>query len=70
MVSRTSLKTLSFPSLKTINTNNSFSAIISGRWNFTIHFPSNMESTVQGLTGYPNFGGYNTTILFDLPPTA
>ena len=38
----------------------------------TLHFPSNLESTIQGLTGYPNFGGTSgyVTLSFDLPATS
>lgn len=38
----------------------------------TIHFPSNLESTIQGLTGYPLFGGTNGYVVlsFDLPATS
>lgn len=38
----------------------------------TIHFPSNLESTIQTLTGYPNFGGTNGYVIlaFDLPATS
>lgn len=38
----------------------------------TIHFPSNMETTIQGLTGYPLFGGTSgyVTLSFDLPATS
>lgn len=37
----------------------------------TIHFPSNLESTISGLNGYPNFGGENGRIVlaYDLPAT-
>lgn len=37
----------------------------------TIHFPSNLESTIQGLTGYPLFGGTSGYVVlsFDLPAT-
>ena len=38
--------------------------------NATLHFPSNLQNTISGLSGYPNFGGSNTTILFDLPATS
>lgn len=64
-----SLTSLSFPSLKAILNTNSISGLVSRCSGVTIHFPSNMESTVSGLTGYPNFGGTNTTLLFDLEPT-
>lgn len=37
----------------------------------TLHFPSNLETTIQGLSGYPNFGGNSgyVTLAFDLPST-
>jgi hypothetical protein len=37
----------------------------------TVHFPSNMQSIISGLTGYPTFGGNSSyiTIAFDLPAT-
>lgn len=37
----------------------------------TIHFPSNLQSTIQGLVGYPNFNGVSgyVTLAFDLPAT-
>lgn len=66
----TSLKSLSFQSLKTILDTNAFIDMLDGCSGVTMHFPSNMESTIAGLSGYPNFGGTNTTLLFDLPPTA
>lgn len=39
---------------------------------FTMHFPSNLETTIQGLTGYPTFGSYNNrlTLAFDLTATS
>ena len=38
----------------------------------TIHFPSNLETTIQGLTGYPLFGGTSgyVTLAFDLTATS
>lgn len=33
----------------------------------TLHFLSSMESVMQSMSGYPNFGGTNTVILYDLP---
>ena len=38
----------------------------------TIHFPSNMESTISGLTGYPLFGGTSgyVVLAYDLPATS
>lgn len=38
----------------------------------TLHFPSNLESIIQGLDGYPNFGGTSgyVVLAFDLPATS
>ena len=38
----------------------------------TMHFPSNLSSTIAGLTGYPNFGATTgiLTLAFDLPATS
>lgn len=40
--------------------------------NVNVHFPSNLETTISGLTGYPLFGGASgrVTLLFDLPATS
>lgn len=64
----TSLKELRFPSLSSIGTSytNQFSNMLSGVTGCTVHFPSSIQSTIQGMSGYPNFGGTNTTVLFDL----
>lgn len=43
--------------------------MFSGLSDQTVHFPSNMSSVVPTLDGYPNFGGTNTTILYDLEAT-
>lgn len=37
--------------------------------NVTLHLPSNMSAIIPTITGYPNFGGTNTIILYDLPAT-
>lgn len=37
--------------------------------NVNLHFPSNKASVVAAMTGYPDFGGSNVTILYDLPAT-
>jgi len=38
----------------------------------TVHFPSNLQSTISGLTGYPLFGGTSgyVVLAFDLPATS
>lgn len=35
----------------------------------TLHFPNNLESKIQNLTGYPTFGGSSgyVVLAFDLP---
>ena len=48
-----------------------FSSSVNG---CTIHFPSNLDpqngsTVISSLTGYPNFGGTNTVLAFDLPAT-
>lgn len=61
-------KSLYFPALTTISDEYAFQDVAPAGvfTTLTIHFKSGMESIVQGLVGYPNFGGSNTTLLFDL----
>lgn len=66
-----SLTTTSFGS----NNKNPFSSMMTSTGNkvtHTIHFPSNLESTISGLTGYPLFGGTSGYVVcaFDLPATS
>lgn len=49
---------------------NQFQQILNYTEEAEIHFPSNMQSTISGLTGYPNFSGTNTVLAFDLPATS
>lgn len=37
--------------------------------NVVMHFPSNLSTVIPNQSQYPNFGGTNTTILYDLPAT-
>ena len=73
------ISSISFPSLTTSSFgsytnqfNNIFSST-SGSTSraITMHFPSNISSTISGLTGYPNFGASSgrLTLAFDLPAT-
>lgn len=74
------LSSISFPSLKTTsfgnvvnqfeNMFNSSTASTSG--SCTVHFPSNLQSTISGLSGYPTFGGNSSRIVlaFDLTATS
>ena len=53
---------------------NQFNSLLSGVTGCTIHFPSNLDPTggstvISSLSGYPNFGGTNTVLAFDLPAT-
>ena len=61
-----------FPALKTFSSATNQLSSLYRRSSVTggiIHFPSNVQSTIEGLTGYPNFGGSDVTPLFDLPAT-
>ena len=49
---------------------NQFQQIVRYTEEAEIHFPSNMQSTISGLTGYPTFDGEDTTLVFDLPATS
>ena len=49
---------------------NQFTTMLSSTSGVTLHFPSNLQSTIQGISGYPSFGGTNVTIAFDLPATS
>ena len=74
------LLSISFPALNT----NSFGTFVnqfSGMFNSntastsgscTVHFPSNLQTKVSRLTGYPTFGGNSSRIViaFDLPATS
>lgn len=69
----TSLTSLSFPALTSSSFGttwtNQFSNMLQGVTGCTLHFPSNTQAKIETLTGYPNFAGTNTTVLFDLPAT-
>ena len=71
-----SLTDIYFNSLTTSISNNSLSLqnIMSNSGTgciHTIHFPSNLESSISKLIGYPNFGGTSgyVQLAFDLPAT-
>lgn len=63
--------TMSFPAVTTttFTHNRALQYACRGATNTTIHFPSNVQSVVEALNGYPSFSGTDTTILFDLPAT-
>ena len=75
------IKDIYFPALTT----NSFGSINISQFNgmfntstastsltCTLHFPSNLSTTISGLTGYPYFSGNSSRIVlaFDLPATS
>lgn len=64
-----SLTSLSFPALTTDSfgsNTNQFNNMLRSVIECTVHFPAAVQSIIEGMTGYPNFGGTNTTVLFDL----
>lgn len=65
----TSLKELRFPALTADSfgsITNQFSGLLISVTGCTLHFPAATQAKIETLTGYPNFGGTNTTVLFDL----
>lgn len=69
------LTELSFPAVTTTSfgTNtNQFNHMCGNIPNITLHFPSNVQSVIEGLDGYSAtapFGATSGTVLFDLPAT-
>lgn len=64
-----SLQSVSFPSLTTLlpaSNRGLFYYMLSGCTGVTLHFPAAVQSSIESMNGYPNFGGTNTTVLFDL----
>ena len=58
-----------FPVLQTIISPTSMYCLyqmLLGGSNNTVHFPISKQSLIESAIGYPNFGGTNTTLLFDL----
>ena len=69
----TSLTSISFPSLNSNSfgsATDQFENMLQGVTGCTVHFPSNLESVIGDWSDVTQgFGGYNTTVLFDLPAT-
>lgn len=71
-----SLTSLYFPAVTTSSfgtRTNQFSNMCGSVPNVTLHFPSNVQSVIEGLTGYSTtapFGATSGTVLFDLPATS
>ena len=74
----TALTDVYFPALTTTSfgsLTNQFSGMMSStgkKVTHTLHFPSNLESKIQGLESYPTFGGTSGYVVFafDLPATS
>ena len=72
------LTSISFPALTSAsfgNNKNQFAKMMQSTGStvtHTIHFPSNLETTIQGLSGYPLFGGTSgyVALSFDLAATS
>ena len=66
----TSLTSISFPALTpssfTGTVVNQLTGLVSGVTGCTLHFPASTQAKIETMFGYPNFGGTNTTVLFDL----
>lgn len=65
----TSLKNIYFPALKSSSFapyNSQFDGIVNGLDGCTLHFPAAIQAKIETMSGYPSFGGTNTTVLFDL----
>ena len=63
------IKSLSFPALTVDSfgsTVNQFENMLYRVDGCTVHFPAAIQAKIETMTGYPNFGGTNTTVLFDL----
>lgn len=64
-----SLTSLSFPALTVSGLqygSSQFDNMLYGVTGCTVHFPAAVQTKIEATSGYPNFGGTNTTVLFDL----
>ena len=63
------LTSVSFPAL-TANSfgfyTDQFRNMLNGVTGCTLHFPAATQTKIGSMSGYPKFGGTNTTVLFDL----
>lgn len=69
----TSLKHVYFPALTTSsfgNVKTQFNNMLTNCSGCTVHFPSNLQSTISTWATPSNMKGTNTTVLFDLPATS
>ena len=64
-----SLTSLSFPALTVSGLqfgSSQFDNMLYRVTGCTVHFPAAVQAEIEATSGYPNFGGTNTTVLFDL----
>lgn len=64
-----SLTSLSFPALTVSGLqygSSQFDNMLYGVTGCTVHFPAAVQAKIESMYEYPNFGGTNTTVLFDL----
>lgn len=64
-----SLTSISFPALTVAGLqfgSAQFDDMIRSVTGCTVHFPAAVQAKIEATSGYPNFGGTNTTVLFDL----
>lgn len=64
-----SLTSLSFPALTVSGLqygSSQFDNMLYGVTGCTVHFPAAVKAKIEAMYEYPNFGGTNTTVLFDL----
>ena len=64
-----SLTSLSFPALTVSGLqygSSQFDNMLYGVTGCTVHFPAAVQAKIEAMYEYPNFGGTNTTVLFDL----
>jgi len=68
------LTSVSFPALTRVDSNafSNMMQLTGTDVTHTLHFPSNLQSTISGLSGYPLFGGSSgyVVLAFDLPATS
>lgn len=69
----TALRLLSFPAITNntfATTQNQFIQMLLGCTDVVVHFPANVQTTIESIWGAnPTFNGTNTTVLYDLPST-
>lgn len=68
-IAGTAITSLSLPALDSNNDPDALGGILEYTDGVTLHLPSNLQSWAAQSQDYPNYGGTNVTLLFDLPAT-